>query len=54
MIGDILGYFQIGIGDWWFARQIEHFIQQGKIKVMEDSENKYARMICLADTLSGQ
>lgn len=54
LIGDILGYFQIGIGDWWFARRIEHFIQQGKIKVMEDSENKYARMICLADTLSGQ
>lgn len=54
LIGDILGYFQIGIGDWWFARRIEHFIQQGKIKVMENSENKYARMICLADTLSGQ
>lgn len=47
LIGDILGYFQIGMGDWWFAKRIEHFIQQGKIKVMEDSENKYARVICL-------
>lgn len=52
LIGDILGYFQIGMGDWWFARRIEYFIQQGKIKVMEDSENKYARVICLADMLS--
>lgn len=54
LIGDILGYFQIGMGDWWFARRIEYFIQQGKIKVTEDSENNYARMICLADTRSGQ
>lgn len=54
LIGDILGCFQIGMGDWWFARRIEHFIQQDKIKVMEDSENKYARMICIADTLSGR
>lgn len=54
LIGDILGYFQIGMGDWWFAKRIEHFIQQGKITVMEDSENKYARVICLAGTLSGQ
>lgn len=54
LIGDILGCFQIDMGDWWFARRIEHFIQQDKIKVMEDSENKYARMICIADTLSGR
>ena len=42
LIGDILGCFQIGMGDWWFARRIEHFIQQDKIKVINDSENKYA------------
>lgn len=52
LIGDILGCFQIGMGDWWFARRIEHFIQQDKIKVMNDSENKYARVICIADTIS--
>lgn len=54
LIGDILGCFQIGMGDWWFARRIEYFIQQDKIKVIEDSENKYARVICIADTLSGR
>lgn len=54
LIGDILGRFQIGIGDWWFARRIEYFIQQDKIKVLEDSENKYARVIGIADTLSGR
>lgn len=54
LIGDILGYFRIGMGDWWFARRIEYFIQQDKIKVLEDSENKYARMICISDIPSGQ
>ena len=49
LIGDILGNFQIGMGDWWFAKRIEYFIQQDKIKVLEDSENKYARVICMAD-----
>lgn len=52
LIGDILGCFQIGMGDWWFARRIEHFIQQDKIKVINHSENKYARVICIADTIS--
>ena len=45
LIGDILGQVPIGIGDWWYAARIEHFIRQGKIKVVEDSENKYARLI---------
>ncbi len=46
LIGDILGYYRLGIGDWWYAKRIEHYIRQGKIRVVEDSENKYARMIC--------
>lgn len=50
LIGDILGCFQIGMGDWWFAKRIEHFIQQDKIEVMEESENKYARVLCIAGT----
>ncbi len=48
LIGDILGHNQLGVGDWWYAKRIEHFIQTGKIKIVEDSENKYARIICLA------
>lgn len=48
LIGDILGKDQISVGDWWYAKRIEHFIRTGKIKVVEDSEKRYARMICLA------
>lgn len=47
LIGDILGHSQISIGDWWYAKRIEYYIQQGKIRIVEDSESKYARMICL-------
>ncbi len=48
LIGNILGHYPLGVGDWWYAKRIDYFIQTGKIKIVEDSENKYARTICLA------
>lgn len=48
LIGDIFGHNQIGVGDWWYAKRIDYYIQTGKIRIVEDSENKYARTICLA------
>lgn len=48
LIGGILGGNQLGVGDWWYAKRIDHLIQTGKIKIVEDSENAYARTICLA------
>lgn len=48
LIGDIMGNYPISIGDWWYAKRIDHFIAQGKIKVIENSEKLYARTICLA------
>lgn len=48
LIGDILGNYPVNISDWWYARRINHFIAQKKIKVVKDSENKYARLISLA------
>ena len=47
LIGDILGKYPVSIGDWWYAKRIDHFIDKEKIQVVEDSENKYARLICL-------
>lgn len=49
LIGDILGYYQLGVGDWWYARRIDYHISQGNIHIAEDSENKYARQICIAE-----
>lgn len=48
LIGNILGKNPIGISDLWYAKRIDFFIEQRKITIMEDSENKYARTICLA------
>lgn len=48
LIGDILGYYPISVGDFWYAKRIDFYIEQGRIKVTEDSGKKYARMICLA------
>lgn len=46
IIGDILGFYPIGIGDWWYASRIEQMIKAGNVRVVEDSERKYARTIC--------
>lgn len=47
LIGNILGHSQISVGDWWYAKRIDYYIRQGKIRVVEDSEYRYARMICV-------
>lgn len=47
LIGNILGHSRISVGDWWYAKRIDYYIRQGKIRVARDSEYKYARMICV-------
>ena len=46
LIGDILGKYPLQVGDWWYASRIEQMINDGKIWVLRDSEQKYTRMIC--------
>ena len=45
LIGKILGENQLGVGDWWYAQRIEHYIRRKSIVVLEDSERKYERII---------
>lgn len=45
LIGRILGENQLGVGDWWYAQRIEHYIKKGRILVIDDNEQKYARVI---------
>ncbi|NFG27997.1 DUF1835 domain-containing protein [Clostridium botulinum] len=45
LIGDILGNYPLGIGDWWYALRIEHMIENNKIRIVEDSDRKYERII---------
>lgn len=46
LIGNLLGKSQISVSDTWYAKRIDFFIEQGKITIIEDSKNKYARIIC--------
>lgn len=45
LIGNLLGYYQICVGDWWYAKRIQYYIEQGRIEIVEDSEIEYARLI---------
>jgi hypothetical protein len=45
VIGDILGTSMLGVGDWWYAKRIEYYIDRGDILIVEDSANTYARVI---------
>lgn len=45
LIGDILVSSGLSVGDWWYAKRIEYWISRGKIQVVRDLENKYARII---------
>lgn len=47
LIGNIMGKYPVSKSDWWYAKRINDFIAEGKIKVAEDSEIRYARWICL-------
>lgn len=50
LIGDILGYYPIGVGDAWYAGRINRLIAEGKICVLEDEfQREYARVICAND-----
>lgn len=45
VIGDILGTSMLEVGDWWYAKRIEYYIDRGDILIVEDSANTYARVI---------
>lgn len=45
LIGDMLGKYPISVGDWWYAKRIQYYVDDGSIEIVEDSENKYARVI---------
>ena len=47
VIGEILGRYRVNVSDWWYAKRIDYYIQQKKIRVVEDSKWRYARSIAL-------
>lgn len=45
VIGKILAENPLGVGDWWYARRIDKFIAENRIKIVENSPRKYERII---------
>lgn len=45
LIGKVLSSDNIGVGDWWYARRIDRFIAQNRIKIVENSPRKYERIL---------
>lgn len=54
LIGKVLGSDNIGVGDWWYARRIDRFIAQNRIKIVKDSPRKYERLIAKNDQKRGE
>lgn len=46
LIGDLIGEHQIGVSEWWYAKPIDDLIAQRKIRIIQNSPDKYARTIC--------
>lgn len=46
LIGDLIGLYRMDIGDYWYAARIEHYISEGKIRVAQDADQPYQRLIC--------
>lgn len=49
LIGRILGENPLGIGDYWYARRIEKLIEKKRIIIIENSPQKYERLIAKAE-----
>lgn len=45
LIGNLLGKYRLSVSDWWYAKRIEAMIQDGRIAIVEDCEQKYRRTI---------
>ncbi len=50
LIGDTLGYYQVGIGDGWYALRLRAMIDRGELRIVEsgDGEHPYRMMLCKA------
>lgn len=47
LIGDILGDHPLGVGDFLYASRIESMLKNGSLKIVEDADKKYKRVICV-------
>lgn len=45
LIGKVLGKYQLGVGDWWYAKRINHMIEQGELEVVQKNKEIYSQIL---------
>jgi hypothetical protein len=45
LIGNILGKYPLGIGDWWYAKRIIWMIEQGELVVVQKQKEIYQQVL---------
>ena len=45
LIGKILGKYQLGVGDWWYAKRINRMIEQGELEVVQKKKEIYSQVL---------
>lgn len=49
LIGDVLGRYQLGIGDWWIAERIQAMEAKGELCAVAEANEFYRRQLRRAD-----
>lgn len=45
LIGNILGKYPFGVGDWWYAKRINKLIELGELTVLDQEKETYFQII---------
>ena len=45
LIGNILGKYPLGIGDWWYAKRINRMIELGELIVIKKQKEIYSQVL---------
>lgn len=45
LIGNILGKYPLGVGDWWYAKRIFHMIELGELKIIKQHKKTYCQVL---------
>jgi hypothetical protein len=45
LIGNILGKYPLGIGDWWYAKRIIRMIELGELVIVQKQKEIYSQIL---------
>lgn len=45
LIGEVLGRYKLGVGDWWFAQRISNMIANGELEIVANNKFDYSKIL---------